>query len=366
MSNHLPALLAIGWFSLAGLDTAWAQSVASGTIHGTIKDESGGALPGVVATLTSPSLQVPEITTVSDAQGGYRFVDLPAGTYRLKLDLAGFTTVVRENLRLTVGFVARIDATMTVGGVQETLTVSGQSPIVDVSSTSASVAFTKEVLDSVPRGRDVQNIFAMAPGVTPAVPDVGGSTMAQRQNVSSYGVAAQPKLQVEGMNITMGADQNTAIYFNDNSLEEVQIRTSGNDAEVSVPGISMVAVMKSGGNDFHGTYAAAFESPTLQSSNLDDSLRAQGLTATSPLKSFYDVSADLGGRLLKDKLWFYGAGRQILGRSAGRLTDIPCPICDEAVLPDLEEQPSGVRLATRHEGAAGEQCEPIRAARGHA
>ena len=307
MRTRLPALLAVTWLSVAGLDTALAQSIASGTIHGTIKDESGGALPGVTATLTSRSLQVPELTTASDAQGSYRFVDLPAGTYRLKLELGGFATVIREDLRLTVGFVARIDATMSVGGLQETLTVNGQSPVVDVSSTSASVAFTKEVLDAVPRGRDLQNIFAMAPGVTPAVPDVGGSTMAQRQNVSSYGVAAQPKLQVEGMNITMGADQNTAIYFNDNTLEEVQIKTSGNDAEVSVPGISMVAVMKSGGNDFHGTYVSAFESPKAQSSNLDNSLRSQGLMATSPLKSFYDVSADLGGRLVRDKLWFYGA-----------------------------------------------------------
>jgi hypothetical protein len=306
------------WLSIAGLDTAWAQSVASGTIHGTIKDETGGALPGVTATLTSPSMQVPQVVTETDAQGEYRFSDLPAGTYRLKLELSGFTSVVREDLRLTVGFVARIDATMKIGHVEETVTVSGQSPVVDVTSTSASVAFTKEVLDTVPRGRDLQNIFAMAPGVTQAAPDIGGSQMAQRQNVSSYGVAAQPKLQVEGMNITMGADQNTPIYFNDNTLEEVQIRTSGNDAEVSVPGISMVAIMKSGGNTFHGTYSGAFETPKLQADNLDDSLRAQGLTATSPLKNFYDVSADLGGRIVRDKLWFYGAySRQ--AKSEGQL-----------------------------------------------
>src|SRR5207244_9710167 len=117
--------------------------------------------------------------------------------------------------------------------------------------------------------------FTNAPGVTSATPDVGGSTMAQRQNVSSYGVASQPKLQVEGMNITMGADQNTPIYFNDNTLEEVQIKTSGNDAEVSVPGISMVAILKSGGNTFNGAYAAASGSPTLQSSNRKHSIRSQ-------------------------------------------------------------------------------------------
>jgi len=297
--------------SLAGVNATFAQSVSSGTIEGTVKDESGAVLPGVTITVTSPALQVGQLVQVSDAEGSYKFVDLPAGTYRLRSELTGFSAVIREDLRLTVGFNARIDLTLKLGAVEESITVSGQSPVVDVSNTTASVAFTKEVLDSIPRGRDLQNVFAMAPGVTQAVADVGGSTMAQRQNLSSYGVLSQPKLQVEGMNITMGADQNTAIYFNDSTLEEVQIRTSGNDAEVSVPGISMVAIMKSGGNDFHGTYQVAAQTPRLQADNLNDALRAQGLTATAPLKNFYDLSADLGGRIIRDKLWFYGAyGRQ--------------------------------------------------------
>lgn len=166
---------AVLWLTIAGAHVCWAQSVASGTIHGTVKDETGGALPGVAATLTSASLQVSQLTTVTDAQGDYRFVNLPAGLYRLKFELSGFTTVVRDELRLTVGFVARIDGAMKVGALEEAVTVSGQSPVVDVSSTSASVAFTREVLDAVPRGRDLQNVFAMAPGVTQATPDVGGS-----------------------------------------------------------------------------------------------------------------------------------------------------------------------------------------------
>src|SRR5438067_9415478 len=287
--------------------TASAQSVSSGTIESTVKDESGSVLPGVTVTASRPQLQVGQLVQVTDATGAYRFVDLPAGAYRLRAELQGFSATVHDDLRLTVGFNARIDLTLKVGALEESITVSGQSPVVDVTSTTASVAFTKEVLDSIPRGRDLQNVFAMAPGVTQAVADVGGSTMAQRQNLSSYGVLSQPKLQVEGMNITMGADQNTAIYFNDSTLEEVQIRTSGNDAEVSVPGISMVAIMKSGGNDFHGTYQVSTESPKFQADNLDDSLKKQGLTATSPLKKFYDTSADLGGRIIRDKLWFYGA-----------------------------------------------------------
>jgi hypothetical protein len=286
--------------------SASAQSVSSGTIHGTIRDQSGGVLPGVTATLSSPALQIRQLVQVTDADGGYRFVDLPAGTYLLKFELTGFSTLIREDLRLTVGFTARVDESMKLGAMEESVTVSGQSPVVDLTSTSASVAFTKEVLDSVPRGRDLQNILAMAPGVTQETMDVGGSTLAQRQDTSSYGVEGQPKLQYEGMNIAMGADQNTPIYFIDNSLEEVQVRTSGNDAEVSTPGVSMVAIMKSGGNTFHGAYRASYQPDTLQASNLNDSLRAQRIGVPPQLKRFYDFAGDLGGRLVRDRLWFYG------------------------------------------------------------
>jgi Carboxypeptidase regulatory-like domain len=285
---------------------ALAQSVSSGTIHGVIKDESGAVLPGVTATLTSPQLQVRELVQVSDAEGQYRFVDLPAGTYTLKFELNGFSTLIRDDLRLTVGFVARIDESMKVGTMEESITVSGQSPVVDITSTTASVAFTQELLEAVPRGRDLQNVLAMAPGVTQERMDVGGSTLAQRQDTASYGMEAQPKLQYEGMNIAMGADMNTPIYFIDNSLEEVQVRTSGNDAEVSTPGVSMVAIMKSGSNNFHGTYRGSWQPGSLVADNLSAELKAQNINAPPSLKKFYDVAGDLGGRIVRDRLWFYG------------------------------------------------------------
>src|SRR5688500_4557514 len=180
-SRQLRILGAVVCFLVASLGLASAQSVSSGTIHGTVRDQSGGVLPGVTATLTSPALQVRELVQVTDAEGQYRFVDLPPGSYVLKFELAGFSTMIREDLRLTVGFTARVDESMKVGAMEESVTVSGQSPVVDITSTSAAVAFTKEVLDSVPRGRDLQNVLAMAPGVTQAQVDVGGSTLAQRQ-----------------------------------------------------------------------------------------------------------------------------------------------------------------------------------------
>ena len=261
-SGLLRTLGAMLVICLASAGTVRAQSVSSGTINGTVRDQSGGVLPGVTATLSSPALQVPQLVQVTDTEGQYRFVDLPAGAYLLKFELTGFSTMIREDLRLTIGFTARVDETMKVGAMEESVTVSGQSPIVDITSTSASVAFTKETLESVPRGRDLQNVLAMAPGVTQENMDVGGSTLAQRQDTASYGMASQPKLQYEGMNIAMGADQNTPIYFIDNSLEEVQVRTSGNDAEVSTPGVSMIAIMKSGSNTFHGSYRGSYQPDT--------------------------------------------------------------------------------------------------------
>lgn len=284
---------------------AFTQSIASSALNGKVTDGTGGALPGVTVTITSTALQVRQMVLVTGLDGTYRFVDLPAGPYEAKFELPAFKTFIRQDLHLTVGFVATVDVVMQVGGVEESVTVSGQSPVVDLTSTSASVAFTKEILEAVPRGRDLQNVFAMAPGVTQATPDVGGSTMATNSAISSYGVAAIPKIQVEGINVTIGNEQVADVYFMAETLEDVQIKTSGTDAEVSTPGISFVGVLKSGGNQFHGTYVGAFQSPTLQGNNLDASLQAQGLTQTAPLKSFYDLSGDLGGRIVRDKLWFY-------------------------------------------------------------
>ncbi|MBW8861668.1 MAG: carboxypeptidase regulatory-like domain-containing protein, partial [Acidobacteria bacterium] len=138
--------------SIGSASTAFAQSVASGTIEGTVKDESGSVLPGVTVTASSPQLQVGQLVQVSDTTGAYKFVDLPAGTYRVRAELQGFSATVHDDLRLTVGFTARVDLTMKVGALEESITVSGQSPVVDVTNTTASVAFTKEVLDSIPRG----------------------------------------------------------------------------------------------------------------------------------------------------------------------------------------------------------------------
>jgi hypothetical protein len=299
----LSAALAVA-LMLVAASPVWAQSAGS-TIHGTVKDESGGAMPGVTVTLKSPALQVPQLVVVSDTDGNYRFGDLPAGTYRIAFELAGFKSVVVADLRLTIGFVARTDATMGVGGLEETVTVTGASPVVDLTTTTTTVNLTRETLDSVPVGRGLQQLFAMTPGVTTNRVDVGDSWMGVRAASSNYGPSGTAKIQIEGIDIADG--NSTGIYMTSMTLDEAQIRTSGNDAEVSVPGVSMIAVIKSGSNQFHGSYLVEGERPELQSGNLSKKLQAQGLSNTEPLRHLYDLSGDLGGRLVRDKLWFYTA-----------------------------------------------------------
>jgi len=204
--NRLIAIAALLMFGLIVSNSpASAQSGgSSGVIHGTITDESGAALPGVIATLTSPALQVRQMTATSDGTGNYRFGELPVGVYTVKFDLAGFTTYIRNELRLPVGFDAKVDVVMKISSLEESVTVTGGSPVIDVTTTTTSVTLNTEVLNEIPRGRDLSMVYSMAPGVTLAgTPDVGGSNMANRQNISSGGVALQPKLQIEGMNIVL-------------------------------------------------------------------------------------------------------------------------------------------------------------------
>jgi hypothetical protein len=308
---------------------AIAQVSALSSIRGTVSDATGGALPGVTVTLTSPALQVTEIAAVTQVDGSYRFGELPPGIYRLKFELTGFNTLVREELRLTVGFEARVDAPLTIGTVQESVTVSGESPVVDLAKTTTAANLSKDQIAMLPVGRGFQQLYAMTPGVNATgAPDVGDSQMNNRQGLMSFGVQTASKIEIEGINIATDAGEGgTGVYMSSFSVEEAQIKTSGNTAEVSTPGISMTTVLKSGSNSLHGTYTAAGQRPKLQSSNLDDRLRAQGVSDTTPLRYYWETSGDLGGRIIKDKLWFYvGASGQ--ERSTGLLGFVAGPGAD--------------------------------------
>jgi len=292
--------------ALALSATLAAQQVTSARINGTVTDETHAPVPGVTVTLTSPALQVPQRTTVTDNQGEYQFLELPVGTYRVSFELSGFSRLVREDIQLAAGFAARVDAGLKLSGVQETVTVSGQSPIVDVTNTRGGAVLSKTLLDSVPNNLNYNDIQNLTPGLVVAAPPQPGQlgSSALGNGFKSYGMSAgQQRTSIEGI------DMQTNETPDFSSLEEVDVKTFGNSAEIPTPGAAVQLIVKSGGNQFHGQYKEQYMTHHLQATNIDDALQKQGIHAGDALVFFQDFAGDLGGRVVRDKLWFYGAVR---------------------------------------------------------
>jgi hypothetical protein len=283
-----------------------AQSTAA-SITGKVLDPSGAAMPDVSVTVTSPALQVPLLTAKTDTDGNYQVLELPApGVYRVTFARAGFRTLVRSDIILSVGFTARVDVSMDVGAVDQTIEVTGASPVVDTVNTSGGTTLQQAEISLPPRGVNMQELLPMVAGVSMAgKPDVGDSNMLNRSSIITYQVLLQPTLNFEGINIATSHDLDTGAYFQSYSLAEVEFTTTGNNADVAFPGVNMVAVMKSGSNSFHGSLLADLENSNFQANNITPALAAQGLKFTNPIKRYYDYAIEIGGRIIRDKLWFY-------------------------------------------------------------
>jgi Carboxypeptidase regulatory-like domain len=290
-----------------------AQSAQSASLVGRVTDESNAAMPGVTITLKSPALQVPQVTAVTGSEGDYRLLELPPGVYSVSFELSGFQTSVRTDVHLTTGSAGRVDVTMKIGTVSETVQVSGQSPVVDTVNAAGQTTLMQDQLRSIPMGGTMQEMLPLAAGLSmQSKPDVGDSNLASRSAIITYGVVLQATLDVEGINTVTAHDADTAVYLNSFALEEAQFKTSGNNAEIAFPGVAQVAVMKSGSNTFHGSARGSYENPKWQGNNVTPELSAQGITNPNPIvdPGFYDYNFDFGGRIVRDKLWFYGGTSQ--------------------------------------------------------
>jgi hypothetical protein len=301
--------------------------IAAGSIQGKVADQSGANMTGVTVTATSPALQLPQVTTTTDETGTYELHDLPApGVYRISFEFAGFQTLVRDNLNLPVGFTARVDASMEVGRNTTTVEVSGASPVVDTASSTRSVNITQEDLEDLPRGGGMQELYPMAEGVTTAgKPDVADSNLGSRSGASTYGAPLGPSIRLEGMDLEDGDHGNdTGMYLSGYDLSEVQFKTTGQSADVANPGFDMESIIKSGSNEFHGSVLVDYENSAFQANNVTPALSAQGIKVTNPLKKYYTYAADVGGRIIRDKLWFYaGISRQYV--STGQISFVAGP-----------------------------------------
>ena len=289
---------------------ASAQS-ANASIVGRVTDESGAVLPGVTVTVTSSALQVPSVSTITDVNGDYRISPLPIGVYAVTYELSGFEGLRHEDVRLTVGFNARIDTTMKVGTLTETISVSGMSPVVDTVTTAATTQLTREQLETIPGSRNgLISLLASAPGVR-TTKEVGGSATNEQAQFRAFGQTGEAWNLIEGVfSNAPQAGGGAGNYFDFNSFDESAISTLGNPAKTPTRGIQIVSVVKSGSNQTHGQVSIGEYMTEWQANNLDQALEDAGVTSGNPTKTRYDRGGDIGGRIIRDKLWYYTGFRR--------------------------------------------------------
>lgn len=305
-------ILGLGLMLALAASPLTAQGTDTGSLRGRVTDATGAALPGVTVTAASPALMGGSRTAVTSEEGLYRFPSLPPSVYEVKMELSGFHAVALNDVRINVGLALTIDRELVVSTVQETVTVSGESPIVDTKNTSQEVAWTEELLQKLPSSRDLWSTMQQVPGLVMGKENVGGIESPFLSNFQVHGsLRGSHQYNFNGIDMS---DMHSGIgigYFNTDSFEEIQFSTSGISAEHSRGGLILNTVTRSGGNRFSGLFAGYYESNGLQSSNVDADLRARGVTGSgAPLDYLYDISGTVGGPIMRDKIWFFGAARR--------------------------------------------------------
>jgi hypothetical protein len=290
---------------------AYAQgggASTTGTIQGRVTDSQGAILPGVTVTISSPALIGGPQTQVTNDQGNYRFPAVAPGTYAVEFDITGFNRLRREGIQVSLGFTANVNAELTVATLQETVTVTGESPIIDTSSTRVQQNFKLEELNSLPNARDMWSLLAVTPGVSMSRVDVGGNRAGTQTGYLAYGYGQadqQVRVLVEGINTTEGTG-GAGFYFDYGSFEEVFLGTAGNGAEMPHPGVQSQFLGKSGGNQFTGGVYIDWYNNSLQGSNISDEQIARGVRdGSNEMQNYYDFNLNLGGKIKQDKLWWY-------------------------------------------------------------
>ena len=304
---------------LALIASGTAEAQQTGALSGVVRDAQSGVLPGVTVNVTGEG----GITrsTVSTEAGLYSLTGLPPGTYTVGYEMTGFTTQTRDGVVVQVNRTTRLDMELGVGGLQETITVSGGTPVVDVSSTVTQTNIGKDLFESIPTGRNPWVMAGLVPGVVTGRLDVGGTEGMQQYNLEAFGSAnSQKSFSIDGLktNWAGGDGGATMQYYGFEMYEEYNMQTASGTAESDVSGVYMNMVTKSGGNRFASDHNFYFMNDSLQGSNIDDGLRTRlGLTsggqtgaAGNPIDLSYDWSSTLGGPIVRDRLWFFGATRR--------------------------------------------------------
>lgn len=316
MKNRWLAALLLSIAASASPVFAQGSAGSTGTIQGEVTDDSGGVLPGVTVSVSGASMMGVR-TDVTNAQGVYRFLGLPAGTYTVKFELAGFGTQQKPDIRIGIGFTANVPAKLGVKTMSDEVTVVGEGAAIDTTSTRAQVNFSRDQLDSLPNARDMWTLLSTAPGIQLSRFDVGGSSAGTQSSYTSYGNGGQNRPLIEGINTTEGTSA-SGFYFDYGSFDEVIVGAAGNTAEMPSGGVITNFIGKGGSNKLSGEIYYEYENADIQASNItsDQLLRGYGnlpknvitslgldRSQTNTLVSYKNLNASVGGPIIKDKLW---------------------------------------------------------------
>jgi len=345
-------------FILLICSTAAFGQEFTGNIDGRVTDGSGAVIPGVNITLSSPAIQGTR-QAISGETGAYQFRLLPSGEYSIRFELPGFKTVI-----VSVGKITTINIALDVATQAETVTVTGDSPVVDTQTATVGVNFNQSMLRDIPNSRDIWIVLAQSPGINTTRYDVGGSTMGSQTGFRAYGTSSQNWFNLDGI-VTNDSAGSAGWYFDYGSFQEIQVSAAANAAEVPVPGAFMNTVIKTGGNDFHGRLYFDWEAESFQGTNVSSNMArvcptnaAAAATFSGPCGLYFsdargaiipggdrterynDFNVDAGGPIKKDKLWWYASWRDQysaqltqLGLSDSATTAFGMPLTTTSILP---------------------------------
>ena len=301
MRASVKALTFLAWFVVVPT-AAFSQAV----IAGTVKDASGAILPGVVVEATSPALIEKVRTAVTDGTGQYRIEDLRPGVYTVTFTLQGFSTFRREGVELSGSFTATINADLKVGALAETITVTGETPVVDVQSARREVTLNSDAIKSIPTVRSYNALVIVVPGVVTNLNDTVTGTTTTQFPIHG-GRNNEGRMTIDGLNLgtAVGGNQPASYVADIGNAQEITFTTSGSLGESETAGLAMNIVPKTGGNTIQGSVYFSGSGEKLQSDNFTQELRDAGLAAPTPYTKVYDLNGAFGGPIKKDRVWYF-------------------------------------------------------------
>jgi hypothetical protein len=297
---------------LAALTLLPATVSAQGTLTGTVRDASGAVLPGVTVEAASPALTEKVRTVVTDGTGQYRIIELNPGTYSLTFTLPGFSTVKRDGIELSGSAVLTIPAEMRVGALEETITVTGETPVVDVQSVRRETVLSEDIISAIPATRAVGSLLNATPGLT-----VDNNGLQATPTMTFFSARGGPtnegRMTVNGMTVAAAFNGGgVSSYILDSvNVDEVSVTVSGGMGETDIGGPTMNLVPRGGGNRFSGQAFLNNAGDWSRGNNIDDEQLAAGITETPGIIKAYDASVSYGGPIVRDRLWFFGSYRKL-------------------------------------------------------